>query len=90
MTSRNDLDLEQKMNLIRDKDEWNGGSGKILATDGISNEDTPHDEDPNIEQLPSLSETVKIVHRLHLLSTTQYPQLRHSLHNYNQSLLMYI
>jgi hypothetical protein len=66
------------------------GSEKSLATDDISNEDTSHDEDPNIEQLPSLSETVKIVRRLHLLSTTQHPQLHDLLHNYKQSLLMYI
>ena len=32
-------------------------------------------EDPLTEQSPSLSEAVKMVRRLHMLSTTQYPEL---------------
>ena len=71
MTSRNDLDLEQKMNLIKEKER--ALSHRELR--GISNEDTPHHEEPNIEQPPSLSEAVKMVRRLHLLSTTQHPEL---------------
>jgi hypothetical protein len=43
--------------------EWNDASEKILATNDTSSEDTLHDEDPTIEQSPTLSEAVKIVHR---------------------------
>ncbi len=55
--------------------EWNDASEKLLATDGISNEDTRHDEGPITNQSPPLSEAVKIVCRLYMLSTTQHPEL---------------
>ncbi len=56
--------------------EWNDASEKMLATDGISNEDKRHDEGPTTNQSPPLSEAVKIVRRVYLLSTTQHPELR--------------
>ena len=35
----------------------------------------PDHKEPNIEQPPSLSEAVNMVRRLHMLSTTQHPEL---------------
>ncbi|CAF4101735.1 unnamed protein product, partial [Rotaria sp. Silwood1] len=50
--------------------QWNDASEKILAINGIRN-----DDDTNIEHPPSLSEVIIMVRHLHLLSTTQYPEL---------------
>ncbi|CAF2002117.1 unnamed protein product [Rotaria magnacalcarata] len=56
--------------------QWNDGSEKRLVVDGISNDDTPNDDDLHIEEPPpSLSEAIKLLRRLHLLSTTQHPEL---------------
>ncbi|CAF2983376.1 unnamed protein product [Rotaria sp. Silwood2] len=41
----------------------------------MRNDDTSNDDDTNIEHPPSLSEAIIMVRRLHLLSTTQYPEL---------------
>jgi hypothetical protein len=55
--------------------ECNDASEKLLDIDGISNEDTPHNEDPDIEQPPSISEAIEMVRRLKLLSTAQHAEL---------------
>ncbi len=44
----------------------------------ILNDDMLNDEEPNVEQSPSLTESLQMVRRLKLLSTTQHPEL-HSL-----------
>ncbi|CAF4130639.1 unnamed protein product, partial [Rotaria magnacalcarata] len=54
--------------------QWNGASEKRLGVDGISNDDIPNDDIPNDDDLvleppPSLSESMKMIRRLHLLST---------------------
>ena len=60
---------------------WNDNSEKILLLDGFSNEDQDLDGDKDFdgdtveEESVSLTEALKIVRRLHLLSTTQYPEM---------------
>ncbi len=50
----------------------------MLVADRFSNEDVDPDEDKVVEEPPSLSEAVKMMRRLHLLTTTNHPEL-HSL-----------
>lgn len=46
----------------------------MLTVNGITFEDAADEEDPT-EQSPSLSEAMDMIRRLHLLSTTQQPEL---------------
>ncbi|CAF4468475.1 unnamed protein product, partial [Rotaria sp. Silwood2] len=55
--------------------EWNDNSKKLLSINVVSNEDTPQNEDFEIEQPPSLPEAIKLLRRLKLLSTTHHPEL---------------
>jgi len=50
----------------------------ILLVNVVSNDDRLNDEEPISEQSPSLPESLQMVRRLKLLSTTQHPEL-HSL-----------
>ncbi len=54
---------------------WDDNVEKILIADGFSNEDVGPDEDTVVEEPPSLLEAVKMIHRLHLLSSAQHPEL---------------
>ncbi|CAF1511283.1 unnamed protein product [Rotaria sp. Silwood1] len=58
--------------------EWGDNSEKILSINVVTNEDTPQNEDFEIEQPPSLPEAIKLLRRLKLLSTIHHPEL-HSL-----------
>ncbi|CAF1683547.1 unnamed protein product, partial [Rotaria magnacalcarata] len=55
--------------------QWNDGIENVLAVSTINNDDTVNDEDVNLEHPPTLCEALTIVKRLHLLSTTQHPEL---------------
>ncbi|CAF4769574.1 unnamed protein product, partial [Rotaria sp. Silwood2] len=54
--------------------EWNDDSEKILPFDGVLAEDPPQDEQLDPEPVPALSEALKMMRQLHLLSTAQYPE----------------
>ncbi|CAF1143326.1 unnamed protein product [Adineta steineri] len=54
---------------------WSDGAEKILLADGFSNEDVDPDENKTVEEPPSLSEAVKMLRRLRLLTTTSHPEL---------------
>ena len=47
----------------------------MLAVELPSSEDQLIDDEPLIEQPPSLSDAITMTRRLHLLPTTQYPEL---------------
>ncbi|CAF4434938.1 unnamed protein product [Rotaria sp. Silwood2] len=55
--------------------EWNDDIEKILSFDGVLAEDPPQDEQLDPETVPALSEVLKMMRQLHLLSTAQYPEL---------------
>ena len=55
--------------------EWDDNTERIITIDGDSTDDLQCDEEIISEQPPSLFEAVKIVHRLHLLSIKQHPEL---------------
>ncbi|CAF1163253.1 unnamed protein product [Adineta steineri] len=50
---------------------WSDGAEKMLVADGFSNEDVDPDENKVVEEPPSLSEAVKMLRRLRLLTTTK-------------------
>ncbi|CAF3381248.1 unnamed protein product [Rotaria sp. Silwood1] len=58
--------------------ELDNNNENILLVNVVANDDTLNDEEPDIEQPPSLPESIQMVRRLKLLSTTQHPEL-HSL-----------
>ncbi|CAF3325407.1 unnamed protein product [Rotaria socialis] len=64
--------------------QWNDASEKRLGVDDISN-----DDDLVIEQPSSLSEPMKIIRSLHLLSTNQYPELHPYLSQLQSSIYIY-
>ncbi|CAF4314202.1 unnamed protein product, partial [Rotaria magnacalcarata] len=60
--------------------EWNDSADKLLVIKGITSDDNDNSEDTPSEDIPSedppsLSESLDLVRRLHLLSTTQHPEL---------------
>jgi hypothetical protein len=50
----------------------------VVSNDEILNDEILNDEEPITQQSPSLPESLQMVRRLKLLSTTQHPEL-HSL-----------
>jgi len=58
--------------------ELDNNNENILLVNVVSNDETLIDEEPDIESPPSLPESIQMVRRLKLLSTTQHPEL-HSL-----------
>ncbi|CAF4568820.1 unnamed protein product [Rotaria sp. Silwood2] len=58
--------------------ELDNNNENILLVNVVSNDDTLNDEEPDIEKPPSIPESIQMVHRLKLLSSSQYPEL-HSL-----------
>jgi len=55
--------------------EWDGEDDRLLAVNGIINDDAENSEDLSSEDPPSLAESLEFVRRLRLLSTTQQPEL---------------
>lgn len=55
--------------------EWDDSTDKILSVNGIGNDDAENVEELPGEDPPSIAESLEIVRRLRLLSTTQHPDL---------------
>ncbi|CAF1177590.1 unnamed protein product [Rotaria magnacalcarata] len=55
--------------------EWDDSVDKLLVINGITTDDVDNSEDVPNEEPPSLSESLELVRRLRLLSTTQQPEL---------------
>ncbi|CAF3816564.1 unnamed protein product [Rotaria sordida] len=55
--------------------EWDDSSDRILSINGIANDDAENMEELPREDPPSLTESLELVRRLRLLSTTQQPEL---------------
>lgn len=55
--------------------EWDDSTDRILSINGISNDDVENMEELPSEDPPSLADSVELVRRLRLLSTTQQPKL---------------
>ncbi|CAF3999186.1 unnamed protein product [Rotaria sordida] len=55
--------------------EWDDSSDRILSINGIANDDAENMEELPREDPPPLTESLELVRRLRLLSTTQQPEL---------------
>jgi hypothetical protein len=55
--------------------EWNDLGDKLLSVHGIENDDTENAEEIETENPPSLAESLELIRRLRLFSTTQQPEL---------------
>ncbi|CAF1288191.1 unnamed protein product [Adineta ricciae] len=55
--------------------EWDDSSERLLSVTGITNDDAENSEDIPGGDPPSLAESLELIRRLRLLSTTQQPEL---------------
>ncbi|CAM4835599.1 unnamed protein product [Rotaria magnacalcarata] len=55
--------------------EWDDSTDRVLSINGFANEDAENLEELPSEDPPSLAESLELVRRLRLLSTTQQPEL---------------
>ncbi len=55
--------------------EWEDSTDRLLAINGIIDDDAENSEELPGEDPPSLAESLELVRRLRLLSTTQQPEL---------------
>jgi len=55
--------------------EWNDLGDKLLSVHGIGHDDAENVEEIETENPPSLAESLELIRRLRLLSTTQQPEL---------------
>ncbi|CAF2055335.1 unnamed protein product [Rotaria magnacalcarata] len=94
MSSRHDLTLQQKVELINDNVDGNGLSQRKfehLVECDIKEQYSDYDDDDDSDRMPTespptITEAMKMIRKLHLLATTQEPQL-HQLVNELESKL---
>lgn len=55
--------------------EWDDSTDRIQSINGLANDDAENLEELPREDPPSLAESLELVHRLRLLSTTEQPEL---------------